>query len=313
MKEKISVIIPCYNSENSIKSVVENILHTLHGKYECRIILVNDCSKDRVWDVITELCSFYKNVIGLSLARNFGQQSARMAALEHVIGEYVVFMDDDGQHEASDILRMIDKLRMGYDIVYAYFRHKKESGFRVWGSNINRKMTDWVMGTPRDVHTSSFFVTRRFVVDKLRDYTNPSPYTFGYFMHITKNIADIEVEHHERIYGKSGYTIAKLLRLWMEGFTGFSVVPLRIASIVGVGMAVVGFLWGIVCIFHKLLNPLVAAGYTSLIAVILFCCGMILIMLGLLGEYVGRIFMSLNHLPQYVVRDKLNVKDEGTD
>ena len=99
----------------------------------------------------------------------------------------------------------------------------------------------------------------------------------------------------------------------MEGFTGFSVVPLRIASIVGVGMAVVGFLWGIVCIFHKLLNPLVAAGYTSLIAVILFCCGMILIMLGLLGEYVGRIFMSLNHLPQYVVRDKLNVKDEGTD
>lgn len=305
--EKMSVIIPCYNSENSIKAVVENILHTLEGKYECQIILVNDCSKDNVWDVITDLCSCYKNVIGLSLARNFGQQSARMAALEYVTGEYVVFMDDDGQHEASDILRMTDKLETGYDIVYAYFRHKKESGFRVWGSKINRRMTDWVMGTPKNVHTSSFFVTRRFVVDKLRDYTNPSPYTFGYFMQITKNIADVETEHHERVYGKSGYTILKLLHLWMEGFTGFSVVPLRIASIVGIGMAVAGFIWGIVCILHKLLNPAVAAGYTSLIAVILFCCGMIMIMLGLLGEYIGRIFMNLNHLPQYVVRDKLNV------
>ncbi len=312
-KEKISVIIPCYNSENSIKSVVENILHTLQEKYECRIILVNDCSKDHVWDVITELCSLYKNVTGLSLSRNFGQQSARMAALEHVTGEYVVFMDDDGQHEASDILRMMDKLKTGYDIVYAYFRHKKESGFRVWGSKLNRRMTDWVMGTPKNVHTSSFFVTRRFVVDKLRDYPNPSPYIFGYFMHITRNIIDIEVEHHERIYGKSGYTLKKLIGLWMEGFTGFSVVPLRIASIVGVCMALAGFVWGIVCILHKLLIPAVAAGYTSLIAVILFCSGMIMIMLGLLGEYVGRIFMNLNHLPQYVVRDKLNVETEKND
>ncbi len=307
-RKKISVIVPCYNSEKSIKAVVENVLHTLKEKYICQMILVNDYSKDNVWDVITELCSCYDNVIGLSLARNFGQQSARMAALEYVTGEYVVFMDDDGQHEASDILRMIDKLETGYDIVYAYFRHKKESGFRVWGSKINRRMTDWVMGTPKNVHTSSFFVARRFVVDKLRDYYNPSPYIFGYFMHITRNIADIEVEHHERIYGKSGYTLRKLIGLWMEGFTGFSIVPLRIASIVGMGMAVAGFIWGIVCILHKLLNPAVAAGYTSLIAVILFCCGMIMIMLGLLGEYVGRIFMNLNHLPQYVVRERLNVE-----
>lgn len=313
VKDKISVIIPCYNSENSIKVVVEDVLNTLEEGYECQIILVNDYSKDNVWNVITELCSCYKNVIGLSLARNFGQQSARMAALEYVTGEYVVFMDDDGQHEAGDILKMIGKLKTGYDIVYAYFRHKKESGFRIWGSNINRKMTDWIMGTPKNVHTGSFFVTRRFVVDKLKDYTNPSPYTFGYFMHITRNIADIEVEHHERIYGKSGYTIAKLLHLWMEGFTGFSVVPLRMASIVGSGMAVIGFIWGIISIVHKLLNPAVSAGYTSLIAVMLFCCGMILIMLGLLGEYVGRIFINLNHLPQYVIRDKLNVEaDESS-
>ena len=307
MKEKISVIIPCYNSENSIKAVTEGVLDALEKSYESQIILVNDCSKDNVWDVIAGLCADHQNIIGLSLARNFGQQSARMAAIEYVTGDYVVFMDDDGQHNAADILKLIEKLKTGYDIVYAYFRHKKESGFRVWGSNINRRMTDWVMGTPKNVHTSSFFVTRRFVVDKLKDYPNPSPYIFGYFMHITRNIADVAVEHHERIYGRSGYTLGKLIGLWMEGFTGFSVIPLRIASIVGCGMAVIGFLGGIYTVIHKLVEPAVAAGYTSLIAVMQFCCGMIMIMLGLLGEYVGRIFMNLNHLPQYVVRDRLNV------
>lgn len=188
MKEKISVIIPCYNSENSIKAVTEGVLDALEKSYESQIILVNDCSKDNVWDVIAGLCADHQNIIGLSLARNFGQQSARMAAIEYVTGDYVVFMDDDGQHNAADILKLIEKLKTGYDIVYAYFRHKKESGFRVWGSNINRRMTDWVMGTPKNVHTSSFFVTRRFVVDKLKDYPNPSPYIFGYFMQDRKSV-----------------------------------------------------------------------------------------------------------------------------
>ena len=311
--EKVSVVIPCYNSEKSIQAVVENILNTLRENYECQVILVNDYSRDNVWSVITEVCSCHENVIGLSLAKNFGQQSARMAAIEYVTGDYVVFMDDDGQHNAADIPALIEKLKIGYDIVYAYFQRKKESGFRVWGSNINRKMTDWVMGTPKNVHTSSFFVTRRFVVDKLKDYPNPSPYIFGYFMRITRNIADVPIEHHERIYGKSGYTLKKLLGLWMEGFTGFSVIPLRIASIVGCGMAVIGFLGGIYSVIHKLLEPAVAAGYTSLIAVMLFCCGMIMIMLGLLGEYVGRIFMNLNHLPQYVVKERLNVESDMED
>ena len=117
MKEKISVIIPCYNSENSIKAVTEGVLDALEKSYESQIILVNDCSKDNVWDVIAGLCADHQNIIGLSLARNFGQQSARMAAIEYVTGDYVVFMDDDGQHNAADILKLIEKLKKGYDIV----------------------------------------------------------------------------------------------------------------------------------------------------------------------------------------------------
>lgn len=305
MSEKITVIIPCYNSEKTLPFVIEDIRATM-GELDPQIILVNDCSSDHVWSVIESLCAEDPRIVGLSLSRNFGQQSARMAALPYVDGDYVVFMDDDGQHKAADALRMLDKLREGYDIVYAYFRKKRKSSFRMLGSYINRKMTDWLMNTPKGVHTSSFFVTRRYVVDHLREYTNPTPYTFGYFLQITRNVTDVEAEHHERLSGQSGYSLKKLLRLWMDGFTGFSVIPLRLSSVLGVILAVIGIITGIVIVIRKLVDPSVAAGYTSTIAVLLFCSGMILLMLGMLGEYIGRIFMNLNHLPQYVVKEKRN-------
>ncbi len=305
LSEKITVIIPCYNSEKTLPFVIQDIRETM-GELEPQIILVNDCSSDRVWNVIEGFCAEDPRIIGLSLSRNFGQQSARMAALPYVEGDYVVFMDDDGQHKAADALRMLDKLREGYDIVYAYFRKKRKSSFRMLGSYINRKMTDWLMNTPKGVHTSSFFVTRRYVVDHLREYTNPTPYTFGYFLQITRNVTDVEAEHHDRLSGQSGYSLKKLLRLWMDGFTGFSVIPLRLSSVLGVLLAVIGIITGIVIVIRKLVDPSVAAGYTSTIAVLLFCSGMILLMLGMLGEYIGRIFMNLNHLPQYVVKEKRN-------
>jgi len=305
LSEQITIIIPCYNSEKTLPYVIEDIRSTM-GDRDPQIILVNDCSSDHVWSVIEALCAEDPRIVGLSLSRNFGQQSARMAALPYVTGDYVVFMDDDGQHKAVDAMRMLDKLKEGYDIVYAYFRKKRKSSFRMLGSYINRKMTDWLMKTPKGVHTSSFFVTRRYVVDHLKDYTNPTPYTFGYFLQITRNVTDLEAEHHDRLSGQSGYSLKKLLRLWMDGFTGFSVVPLRLSSVLGVLLAVIGIITGIVIIIRKLVDPGIAAGYTSTIAVLLFCSGMILLMLGMLGEYIGRIFMNLNHLPQYVVKEKRN-------
>ena len=305
MPDRVTVIIPCYHSELTLPTVIEDIQTTM-AELDPQIILVNDYSPDNVWNVIERLCEKNPKIIGLSLSRNFGQQSARMAALPYVTGDYVVFMDDDGQHKAADALRMLNKLKEGYDIVYAYFRKKKKSSFRVIGSYINRKMTDWLMKTPKGVHTSSFFVTRRYVTDHLRDYTNPTPYTFGYFLQITRNVTDVEAEHHDRLSGQSGYSLKKLLRLWMDGFTGFSVVPLRLSSVLGVLMAVIGIISGIVIIIKKLIDPAVASGYTSTISVMLFCSGMILLMLGMLGEYIGRIFMNLNHLPQYVIKEKRN-------
>lgn len=309
MMKKISVIIPCYNSEKSIQEVVQGIVKATEGIFEMQVILVNDGSVDCVWNKIQEICKRYPSVIGLSLSRNYGQQSARMAALPYLTGEYVVFMDDDGQHDAAYIKRLVDKLEEGYDIVYAYFKKKKEPKFRIWGSDFTRKMVNFITDRPKNVHGSSFFVVRRYVVDELQNYHSPAPVLLGYFMKITKNITEIEVEHHERIYGKSGYSFKTLVNLWMDMFTSFSVIPLRIASMLGFLFSCLGMLIGVAYVIRKLLYPLVPVGYTSLISVILFSSGMLMLMLGMLGEYIGRIFIVLNDVPQYVVKEKMNTEN----
>lgn len=299
---KISFIIPCYNSEKSIEGVVNEIEEVCKDRYDYRIILSNDGSKDNVWQVIERICESNERVTGICLSTNFGQQSARMAAVPYAYGDYVVFMDDDGQHPASELPQLIDKISEGYDIVYAYFRSKKENLFRVLGSNFNQFTMEWLLGKPKKVKLSSFFVARRYVVDALIRYNSPGPVLNGYFLQITKNIANVELEHRERTYGKSGYTLKKLIHLFMNNATSFSVQPLRLASAVGVIMSSVGFVWALYLIIKKIIVPNVAVGYTSIIVAILICSGLLMIMLGLIGEYIGRMFIVSNNVPQYIVK-----------
>lgn len=311
MKEKIglSIIIPCYNSGQTIERVVCDAEDCIKGIYNYQFILVNDHSSDHVWDVIQNMCEKNPRVTGISLSRNFGQQAARMAALPYIEGEYVLFMDDDGQHPAEGISRMIQKAEEGYDIVFALFKQKKERAWKKLGSWVNTKMTDYLMQKPKEIKQSSFFIVKRFVAEELKHYHSPFPYIFGYLMQVTKRIANVELQHQERLSGSSGYNLKKLIWLWMNGFVSFSVIPLRISSALGTICACSGFLWGLVLIIQKICNPSVAAGYTSLIAVILFCSGILMLMLGLTGEYIGRIFITLNNVPQYVVSEVKNAKD----
>ncbi|MCM1082000.1 MAG: glycosyltransferase [Clostridium sp.] len=304
--KKISFVIPCYNSEKMIEVVVNGIISEIENKYNYRIILVNDCSKDNTWKVISSLCDENKNIVGINLSQNYGQQAARLAALPYADGEYTVFMNDDGEHPAYGIEKLILKVEEGYDIAYAYFRRKKESKFKKFGSVVNRWMTEIVMHKPRNVNPSSFFVARKYVVDSLKEYKSPFAYTFGYLMTISKNIADVEIEQQERLSGKTGYTFNKLLHLWLDGFTGFSVLPLKISSCLGALSATSAFIFAIAILVKKILNPNMAVGYASTIIVVLFIGGIILLMLGLLGEYIGRILVTLNNIPQYVVKERIN-------
>lgn len=314
----VSVAIPCYKSAQTITPVVNELRDTITKRpgYDYQIILVNDYPDDNTFDVITQLCQEDRKIIGVNLSRNFGQSTAKMAALPYVTGDVLVYMDDDGQHPADQIFRLVDKVLEGYDMVYADFPHKHHSLFKRFTSWLNSKVLELNGSKPKGIHISSYHAMSTVCVKALQKYKSPFPSMGGYLSHVALRYANVEVEHRDRLAGHSNYTLKKMLKLWLTGFTNFSTVPLRFSAILGVICAVIGFVSGIVIVIRKLINPTIAAGYTSTIAVQLFIGGMIMMILGLSGEYIGRIYMTVSNMPQYEVREALNAdsqKEGGAD
>ncbi len=310
--KKVSFVIPCYRSENTLPHVVAEIQEKMKSltEYEFDIFLVNDCSPDNTIETIRGLCEKYENIKGISFSRNFGQHSALMAGLRHSDGDYVVCLDDDGQTPANEVDKLLDKLEEGYDAVYAKYEHKQHSTFRNMGSRVNELMTRMMLGKPADLYVSSYFAVKKFVVNDMVKYENSYPYVIGLVLRATKNITNVIVNHREREAGTSGYTLKKLIGLWFNGFTAFSVKPLRIATAVGGLSAGIGFLYGIYTIIKRFVNPNVPIGFSSIMAAVVFFGGMMMLLLGLIGEYVGRIYISLNNSPQYVIRETINLEQK---
>ena len=308
MNKLVSFVIPCYRSAQTIGGVVEEIDTTMKtlSTYDYEIVLINDCSPDDTFEVIRALCAQRRDICGLNLARNFGQHAALMAGFRYAHGDVVVCLDDDGQTPASEVGKLLDKIEEGYDVVYAKYVQKQHSGFRNFGSRINELMARVMLGKPKELYLSSYFAARRFVVDEMLRYANPFPYVIGLVLRTTKNITNMEVTHREREVGTSGYTIGKLFGLWFNGFTAFSIKPLRIATALGCMTACAGFLYGIYTIIKKFVNPNVPIGFSAMMAALVFIGGMIMLMLGMLGEYIGRVYISLNNSPQYVIRECIN-------
>lgn len=309
---KVSFIIPCYRSEKTLEGVVEEIRDTMQAldSYQYDVFLVNDCSPDDTFGVIRKLCSQYDNITGINLAKNFGQHSALMAGLRKSDGDIVVCLDDDGQTPANEVGKLLAGIEAGSDVVYAQYDTKKHSAFRNFGTWMNDIMTRVMLGKPKDLHLTSYFAAKRFVVDSMLAYENSYPYIIGLVLRATKNITNVPVKHRSREIGTSGYNMKKLLGLWFNGFTAFSILPLRIATIAGSVFAALGFLYGIYTIIKRLVNPAVPIGFSSTMSAIVFIGGMLMIMLGLVGEYVGRIYISINNSPQYVIREEIGHKTE---
>ena len=309
--KKISFVIPCYRSEHTLPHVIAEIEQKMKEmtQYEYDVFLINDCSPDNTLEVVRELCETHENIKGISFAKNFGQHAALMAGLRHSDGDYVVCLDDDGQTPADEVDKLIDKLEEGYDAVYAKYDHKQHSAFRNLGSKVNELMTRVLLEKPKDLYISSYFAVRRFVVEDMIRYGNSYPYVIGLVLRATKNITNVSVNHREREEGTSGYTLKKLLSLWFNGFTAFSVKPLRIATAIGCGCAGIGFLYGLYTIVKRLINPAVPMGFSALMSATVFFGGMIMILLGMIGEYIGRIYISLNNSPQYVIRERMNIEE----
>lgn len=310
--KKVSFVVPCYRSEHTLPKVVAEIEEKMKdlGGYVYDIFLINDCSPDDTMGTIRKLCEEHSEIRGIGFTKNFGQHSALMAGLRYADGDYVVCLDDDGQTPADEVDKLLDKLEEGYDAVYARYEHKKHSAFRNMGSRVNDLMARTMLGKPAELYISSYFAVKRFVVDDMVRYENSYPYVIGLVLRATRNIANVTVSHREREEGSSGYTFGKLLGLWFNGFTAFSVKPLRLATALGAFSAVLGFLYGVYTIVKRLVRPDVPLGFSSTMAALVFFGGMIMLMLGLIGEYIGRIYISLNNSPQYVIREKVNFDEE---
>lgn len=310
----ISFAIPCYRSEKTIVPVVNEIIETMveKGIYDYEIVLANDCSPDGVFTVIRNLALSNKKIKAVDLSHNMGQHGALMAAYSVCKGDIIVSMDDDGQSPITCLWKLLDPILEGEaDVCIADYGYKKESKFRNFGSWVNDKMAKIMLEKPDSLKLSSFFAMKKYVKDEVIRYKGPYPYVAGLVLRSTQKIVNIPISDRERLEGRSGYTIRKLLHLFTNGFTSFSIKPLRFATILGTMIATVSFISIIAILINKIINPDTAIGWSSIISTMLLIGGLLMFMLGVLGEYIGRIYICINNSPQYVIRETINVEEDN--
>jgi len=300
---ELSFVIPVYNGAATIGPLVRRI-HDLYRELALEVVLVDDGSTDDSERACGELAeAFPGSVTFIRLARNFGEHNAVMAGLNHARGTHVAVLDDDGQNPPEEVRKMYDAaLTGGHDVVYGRYRVKHHSLLRNLGSRFNDQIANWMLGKPRELYLSSFKVMNRFIVDEIVKYSGSFPYIDGLILRVTRNVAQVDVDHRAGP-GRSNYTLGKLFLLWLNMFLNFSIVPLRAAALLGIFMSVTSGLLLVATIIDKLyINPGVTVGLPTVLVIVLLLAGVQLVILGTIGEYLGRLFLDHSKKPQYVVR-----------
>ncbi len=309
--KKISFVIPCYRSAKTIQKVVDEIDDVLKAKkeYDYEVVAVNDYSPDDTWKVLTEIAKTNKKVKAVNLAKNMNRPGAVMAGLNISDGDYIVMMDDDGQCPMDRLWDLVNELEARHDVAMAKYSEYKQSLFKSFGTWFNRKTTEIIMEKPKGLDFTNFIIMKEYVKDEIIKYHNPYPYFTGLILRTTQDIVNVQMEERERLAGSTNFTFKKMVSLWMNGFTAFSIKPLRLATIVGAISSIGGFIYGLVIILQQIFSGFsMSAGYSSIMAVMLFIGGVIMLMLGMIGEYLGRVYISLNNAPQYVIKETINVR-----
>ena len=308
--KRLSIVIPVYNAASTIESLCKTLIDLYGKQYALEIVLVNDYSRDSSHAICLRLHRENPELITyIRFARNFGEHSALMAGLNHVTGEYCVTMDDDFQNPPEEVGRLVAEMEKGYDVVYTYYPVKQDSRFRNLGSRLNDWMATLVLQKPADLYLSSFKIINRFLVSEIIKYSGPDPYLDAIILRSTANIGKVEVRHDKRQHGRSGYTLGKLISLWGNMIVSYSIIPLRLLGIFGFVIMLVGVYMGGSALLALLL-PQIAdpTDLETVTAISAFFRGFLFLGISIVGEYVGRIYLTLNRDPQFVIRERFSAQ-----
>ena len=299
----LSIVVPVYRGAATVGLLVE-ALAALRPEGGLEVILVNDGSPDNSAEVCQALLqSALVPLVYVEHSRNFGEHNAVMSGLRVARGAYVITMDDDLQNPPEEVLKLYDHARLGgWDVVYTRYAEKKHAAWRNLGSAFANKVADWLLDKPKGLYLSSFRCMSDLVVRSVTRYSGPYPYVDGLIMQMTQRIDSVEVRHLPRAEGRSNYTMTRLVRLWLNLATSFSLAPLRLAIFAGLGMALLGAIGAVATIAEALTSHGAPSGWASTMTVLLLVAGVQSIMLGVMGEYLGRTFLSANGKPQGTVR-----------
>ena len=310
---ELSLVIPVYNGSRTIGPLVERIA-TVFAFTPFEIVLVNDGSEDNSEMLCAKLAQkFTQTITFVHLSRNFGEHNAALAGLSQARGRYAAVLDDDGQNPPEEVARMLQELKSkNYDVVYGHYIEKKHSWFRNAGSRFNDGIATLMLDKPKDLYLSSFKVMNRFLVNEIIKYRGPYPYIDGLIYRTTRKIGQIQVEHRANIIGPSRYTFRKLVRLWLNMFLNFSIKPLRLSVYAGLFVACLSILaLGLILIDKIWITPNLTLGIPTVLASIVFFSGVQLMILGLVGEYLGRLYLDQTGTPQYIVRYTTQAGSKG--
>jgi polyisoprenyl-phosphate glycosyltransferase len=314
--EKISIVIPVYNSQDCLLALNTEIEKAFVAFVDYELILVNDKSTDNSWEIITKICQINSNAIGINLRKNFGQDNALLAGLRHATGSYTVIMDDDLQHAPSDIIKLYTKCKQGYDVCYAKFPVKQQKLWKNLGSWLNGKLSEKLLDKPKEIYLSPFKIIKKAAVDEVIKFPGTFPYIDATILAITSNLTQIEVEHHPRYTGTGNYNFIKSVLVFIKHATNYSIYPLRLVLVVGFCSAILSFILGFYYLMDYFFSDNRVEGWITIIILLIFFGGMILMSLGLIGEYVGRNFLSTNGKPQFIIETIIknnNDKKHTTD
>jgi glycosyltransferase involved in cell wall biosynthesis len=307
----LSIVVPVYRSAACLPELARRVAQDVARDFSSyELILVNDDSPDESWEAVLGLTQRHPFVVGVNLRKNVGQDNAIMAGLHYAAGDVVVIMDDDLQHDPADIGALCRALRQDVDVVYAKFPRKRQALWKNLGSWLSDRLAVVVLGKPKDIYMSPFKAIRREIVEEILEYEGPFTYVDGLIFSITSHITQIEVEHHTRLSGESNYNLLRSIKVWLKLATGFSVIPLRIATFTGGVIALFSFVMASFFIIQAFVIDKIPEGYPSLIVTLFFLGGIQLMGIGAVGEYIGRIFITQNKTPQFTVKE---VQRHGVD